>query len=199
MISSAILRDTPTSLASVRADAPADLDRIVARCLEKEPRARFQTALDVSNELRRMGQTRDARPRSLKPPPAPSTPLLGREETLDSAAERLRDGARVLTVTGYGGTGKTRFAIELFRRMAPEYAGGAAFVSLASVTAAAEVLPTVGIALDIAEAHGRSALDALCTVIGDSPHAPGARQSRAGARRRRRTSPRSSPAARRCR
>ena len=29
------------------------------------------------------------------------------------------------------------------------------------------MLPTVGIALDIAEAHGRSALDALCTVIGD--------------------------------
>ena len=51
--------------------------------------------------------------------------------------------------------------------MAPAYDGGAAFVSLASVTAAAEVLPTVGIALEIGEAQGRSALDALCTVIGD--------------------------------
>ena len=101
----------------------------------------------------------------------------------------------MLTVTGYGGTGKTRFSIELFRRLAPEYAGGAAFVSLASVTAAAEVLPTVGIALDIAEAHGRSALDAL--VHGDRrpPRAPRARQSRAGARCRRRTSRRSSRAA----
>ena len=86
---------------------------------------------------------------------------------LESAADRVRGGARVLTVTGYGGTGKTRFAIELFRRLAPEYPGGAAFVSLASVTAAAEVLPTVAHALDIAEAHGRSALDALCTVIGE--------------------------------
>ena len=74
--------------------------------------------------------------RILRPPPVPSTPLLGREETLEAAAERLRSGARVLTVTGYGGTGKTRFAIELFRRLAPDYAGGAAFVSLASVTAA---------------------------------------------------------------
>ncbi|MEO6461613.1 MAG: hypothetical protein ABIP29_00900, partial [Candidatus Eisenbacteria bacterium] len=35
-----------------------------------------------------------------------------------------------------------------------------------SVTAAAEVLPSIGVALEIAEAHGRSALDALCTVIG---------------------------------
>ena len=59
VISSAILRDTPGSLSSVRADVSADLDRIVARCLEKEPRARFQTALDVANELRRARITRD--------------------------------------------------------------------------------------------------------------------------------------------
>ena len=79
---------------------------------------------------------------------------------------RVRGGARLLTVTGYGGTGKTRFSIELFHRLVPEYPGGAAFVSLAAVTAASAVLPTVCIALEIPEAHGRSALDALCTVIG---------------------------------
>jgi predicted ATPase len=166
VIFSAILRDAPASLSSVRRDAPSDLDRIVARCLEKQPQARFQRAVDVRNELLRVRTTRDAAA-VVKLPPIPSTPLLGREEALEAAAERLRDGARVLTVTGYGGTGKTRFSIELFRRLAPGYAGGAAFVSLASVTAAEEVLPTVGIALDIAEAQGRSALDALGTVIGD--------------------------------
>jgi hypothetical protein len=48
LISSAILRDTPRPLSSARADAPTDLDRIIARCLEKEPRARIQTARDVS-------------------------------------------------------------------------------------------------------------------------------------------------------
>ena len=167
LISSAILRDAPSSLSNVRADAPADLDRIIARCLEKEPRARFQTARDVSSELRRARLTRDAAAAILKPPPSPSTPLLGREEMLDAAAARVRGGARVLTVTGYGGTGKTRFAIELFHRLSPEYPGGAAFVSLASVTAATSVLPTVGATLAIPEAHDRSALDALCTVIGE--------------------------------
>ena len=150
----------------MRADVPSELDRIIARCLEKDPRARIQTALDVSNELRRAGMATEVATAILKAPPTPSTPLLGREETLDAAIKRVRGGARLLTVTGYGGTGKTRFSIELFRRLAPEYAGGAAFVSLASVTAASAVLPTVGIALEIAEAHGRSALDALCTVIG---------------------------------
>src|SRR5262245_35132486 len=53
-VSSAILRDSPPSLTSVRADLPAGLEHIVARCLEKDPRERVQTALDVRNELRRL-------------------------------------------------------------------------------------------------------------------------------------------------
>ncbi len=166
VILSAILRDAPAALGSVRPEVSPELDRVVSRCLEKDPRARFQSASDVSRELRGLQAQRDAGA-VLRPPPVPATALLGREEALGSAAERLRGGARLLTVTGYGGTGKTRFAVELFRRLAAEYPGGASFVSLASVTSATEVLPAVGVALDIAEAHGRSALDALCTVIGD--------------------------------
>ena len=106
----------------------------------------------------------------------------GAKPLLDVAVERLRAGTRVLTLTGYGGTGKTRFSIELFRRLANEFAGGAAYVSLAAVTAAPEVLPAVCTALDIAEAHGRSALDALSTGHWRAACAAGARQPRAGAR-----------------
>jgi serine/threonine protein kinase/tetratricopeptide (TPR) repeat protein len=51
-LGSSILRDTPRAIALARHDLPADLERIVMRCLEKEPRERFQTALDVRNELR---------------------------------------------------------------------------------------------------------------------------------------------------
>src|SRR5206468_511783 len=51
-VTSAILRDTPPRVNALRPDVPRDLDRIVARCLEKDPRDRFQTARDVYNELR---------------------------------------------------------------------------------------------------------------------------------------------------
>ena len=51
-LASSILRDTPPKLQSTRPDLPQDLERIVGRCLEKAPRERFQTALDVLNELR---------------------------------------------------------------------------------------------------------------------------------------------------
>ncbi|HET9251112.1 MAG TPA: protein kinase [Candidatus Eisenbacteria bacterium] len=53
-VSSSILRDTPEPLTRARKDLPKDLERLVSRCLEKNPRDRAQTALDISNELRRM-------------------------------------------------------------------------------------------------------------------------------------------------
>ena len=50
-VSSAILRDAPPPVRATRTDLPADLERIVGRCLEKDPERRFQTAKDVRNEL----------------------------------------------------------------------------------------------------------------------------------------------------
>jgi eukaryotic-like serine/threonine-protein kinase len=49
---SSILRDTPPSVTELRADLPPHLGRILRRCLEKEPRDRYQTSRDVYNELR---------------------------------------------------------------------------------------------------------------------------------------------------
>jgi serine/threonine protein kinase/Tfp pilus assembly protein PilF len=49
---SSILRDTPPPITDVRANLPDDLARVIRRCLEKDPRYRFQTARDVSNEFR---------------------------------------------------------------------------------------------------------------------------------------------------
>jgi non-specific serine/threonine protein kinase len=59
-VSSAILRDSPPSVASRRSDLPSDLERIIGRCLEKRPRERFQNALDVANELRGLKRTLDS-------------------------------------------------------------------------------------------------------------------------------------------
>jgi non-specific serine/threonine protein kinase len=176
VISSAILRDPPPSFSSVRSGVPPELEAIVLHCLEKDPGARYPTARAVSDALRQVepggapaGAAGAADGSRLDvPPPVPSTPLLGREEALADAVERIRGGARLLTITGYGGTGKTRFAIELHRRLARDYAGGAAFASLASVTDAAEVMPQVATSLSIPEAHGRSALEALGAVFGAS-------------------------------
>ena len=161
------------SLQTARADVASAVAAAVERALAKSPDDRFPTLQAWRDAIRRAvasavtaSNAATNAPAIHKAPPVPATPLLGREEHLVAAIERLRAGARVLTVSGYGGTGKTRFSIELYRRLQADYEGGAAFVSLASVTASAEVMPIIGTTLDIAEAQGRSALDALCTVIG---------------------------------
>ncbi len=66
-IISAILRDSPVPLSTIRTDIPSDFERVVNRCLEKNPRERIQTALDVSNELRRARKLMDSGI-SVKPP-----------------------------------------------------------------------------------------------------------------------------------
>ena len=50
-LASSILRDTPLPLTGVRTDLPAELERIVSRCLEKDARERFQAARDVQDGL----------------------------------------------------------------------------------------------------------------------------------------------------
>ena len=167
VISSAILRDTPPSLTRPAHRRARRTSAASCRAASRRTEERAFSPLSTSSATSKACAPGAMPPAVSKLPPKPSTPLLGREAALESAASRLRSGARLLTITGYGGTGKTRFAIELSHRLAPGYPGGAAFVSLASVTAPSDVLPSVATALDIAEAHGRSAQDALATVIGD--------------------------------
>jgi predicted ATPase len=66
--------------------------------------------------------------------PTPPNPLLGRERELAELRELLvRDDVRLVVLTGAGGSGKTRLALEAARRSAGAFANGAAFVELAPV------------------------------------------------------------------
>jgi non-specific serine/threonine protein kinase len=148
------------------------VERVVARALAKSPADRFPSVEEWRRALMRANGSHPAAsaaptaPTISRPPPAPANALLGRDASLTDAMERLRAGTRVLTVTGPGGTGKTRFAIELFTRLQNDFPDGSAYVSLTAVTRFADVMPTVGNALGIAEAHGRTAVAAIATVLG---------------------------------
>ncbi len=84
--------------------------------------------------------------------PTPATSFLGRERELFEAISVLlgRD-PRVFTIVGPGGTGKTRFALELVRLLSEEAEGGSIFVPLAALRDPGLVLPT------LAEAVGAEA------------------------------------------
>jgi len=76
--------------------------------------------------------------------PAPATPFVGREQELFGAVSLVYErDPRVLTIVGPGGTGKTRFSIELARLLGDDADGGTVFVPLAPLRDAEFVLPAV--------------------------------------------------------
>ncbi|MGH2561734.1 MAG: ATP-binding protein [Thermomicrobiales bacterium] len=90
-------------------------------------------------------------PRSLPPRlPAPLTPLVGREREVVVIAALVRDPAvRLVTLTGPGGVGKTRLALQVATELADAFADGVAFVDLAAVRDPALVASTIAQTLGV--------------------------------------------------
>ena len=94
--------------------------------------------------------------------PVPPTRLVGREHDLQEVAELLREPeTRLLTITGVGGVGKTRLAIEAAQNAAELFADGAAFVALAPLGDPALVIPTVARSLGLIETEDRTPREAM--------------------------------------
>lgn len=99
--------------------------------------------------------------------PLPLTSFVGRTDELDLAQSLLGEpNTRILTLTGPGGIGKTRLAIELAHRLGPDYADGVTFVPLAAVPHHALVLSAIGSALGLRELDADRAPAAVATALG---------------------------------
>jgi predicted ATPase/class 3 adenylate cyclase len=76
--------------------------------------------------------------------PRPASSFVGREREVAEIGALLKDGARLLTLTGPGGTGKTRLALEAGAELVPEFKAGVFWVGLAALRDPALVAQTVG-------------------------------------------------------
>src|SRR6266508_4120959 len=100
--------------------------------------------------------------------PTPPTPLQGREQELAALADLVRsEDTRLVTLVGTGGIGKTRLAIELVRRLGPEFRQGAAVATLATLRDPALVARAILDALEIPEV-GHDPEDVLLGTLANS-------------------------------
>jgi predicted ATPase/class 3 adenylate cyclase/DNA-binding CsgD family transcriptional regulator len=88
--------------------------------------------------------------------PLAVTPFVGRERELEGIGHQLRrPEVRLLTLTGPGGTGKTRLAVAAAADLLGDFSGGVTFVALESLSDPALVVPAVAQALRVREASDR--------------------------------------------
>ena len=86
--------------------------------------------------------------------PAPATPLVGRRAEVDEVAGLLRGEARLVTVTGPGGIGKTRVALQAAYELADRFPHGVVFVGLAAVRDPDLVSAEIATALGVEDSNG---------------------------------------------
>jgi predicted ATPase len=99
----------------------------------------------------------EARPSNL---PAELTSFVGRNAEI-AEVERLLKRARLVTLTGTGGSGKTRLAIRVASRLLGSFTDGVCFVDLSSIEDPAVVASTLAKALGVPEQGGRPVLEAV--------------------------------------
>jgi predicted ATPase len=92
--------------------------------------------------------------------PVPATPLLGRDREAAAVVDLVvREGVRLVTLTGPGGVGKTRLMVEAARRLDPGFADGVRFVELAAASAADLVAPAIAAGLGLSTSAGQLTAD----------------------------------------
>ncbi len=90
--------------------------------------------------------------------------IYGREAEIISIIKLLKEH-RLVTITGPGGIGKTTICQEVANQVSDEFPDGIIYVSLATLTDAKEVIPTLALTLDIKEGAGHELIDGISAFL----------------------------------
>ncbi len=161
----AVLRDEPERARMIH--APPPFLWIVERCIAKDPRQRYASTGDLARDLAavrdRLVETpaRDPQTR-INNLPTQRNAFIGRER---EAADLLRllsqQDVRLVTLTGPGGIGKTRLALQVAADASCEFSGGVCFVPLSSVGDLSVIVSTIAQALGVRESANQTAQEGV--------------------------------------
>jgi predicted ATPase len=160
----AILRDQPdrTKLNG----APSPLIWIIERCLSKKPESRYASTRELARDLAAVNNRLapstvfSIEPRSSVP--MPRTTFIGRATERFKVGKLLTEGdVRILTVTGPGGIGKSRFALQVAAELTNHFEGGICFVDLSAVPQDASIAPSIIQALGVRDVDSQSPEEVL--------------------------------------
>jgi predicted ATPase/DNA-binding winged helix-turn-helix (wHTH) protein len=126
--------------------------------------------IDGSADLSEIRELSSAQlPRKRRDLPIPRTSLIGREQQVAEASELLlRPDVRLITLTGPGGSGKTRLALAVAAAIADRFTAGVQFVGLASITHGDLVATALAEALDLRQAPNRTVPQLIGDQLNDS-------------------------------
>src|SRR3984885_1556336 len=163
----AILRDVPELLVSRTLQAPPPFLWILERCLAKDPKERYASTKDLARDLAAVNDRlaeASARPSEPCPNnlPVQRTAFIGREHEATALRQLLsRTDVQLVTLTGPGGIGKTRLALQVAADAAPEFPAGICFVPLSAVSDHGLITSTIAQALGLRETGNQSPQESL--------------------------------------
>jgi predicted ATPase len=166
-VMAAILRDQPELLHSAKLQAPAPFFWILERCLAKDPNQRYASTRDLARDLATVRDLRidpETRNTVLHPSnmPVQRTVFIGREREVADLRQLLnREDVRLVTLTGPGGIGKTRLALQVVTEMGDGFAGGVCFVSLSAISRNESITTAIAQAIGLREVPGQSSRASL--------------------------------------
>jgi predicted ATPase/serine/threonine protein kinase len=168
----AILRDEPESLGAKTLQAPAPFIWIVERCLAKDPQQRYASTRDLARDLAAMrDRLADAPAQESKPCPhnlpVQHTTFIGREREEDDLRQLLsRADVHLVTLTGPGGIGKSRLALQVAGKMADQFGGGVCFVGLSAIGERGLIASAIAQVLGLRETGNQSPQENLMEYLG---------------------------------